>query len=317
MLRRLLLFGSNQRWMRRLITRYRATRSFAWRFVAGESAETALEAVRELRGRGVQSTLDLLGESVTDARAAEASAEEYLALLDYIQRSGVPSHISLKLTQLGLDVDEELCRRNLRRILGRAAEYGTFVRFDMESSAYTQRTLDMYRSLRPEFSNFGVVIQSYLYRSAQDVEDLIAEGARVRLCKGAYLEPAEVAYQRKADVDASYVRLMERLLSDGNYPAIATHDPAMIAHAREYVRRRNIPNSAWEFQMLYGVRRDLQERLAAEGYNMRCYIPFGTEWYPYFMRRLAERPANLAFLLRNVLRERRRALPIPQEIGTG
>ncbi len=315
MFRRLLLFGSNQRWVRRLITRYRVTRAFAWRFVAGESAESALKAVRELQSQGVQSTLDLLGESVTDLRAAEASVESYLELLEDIRRSGLPSHISLKLTQLGLDVDEELCRQNLQRILSRAEEYGVFVRFDMESSAYTQRTLDMYRSLRPEFSNFGVVIQSYLYRSAQDIEDLIAEGARVRLCKGAYLEPADVAYQRKEDVDANYILLMERLLSDGNYPAIATHDPAMIAHARRYVREHDIPNSAWEFQMLYGVRRDLQESLAAEGYNMRCYVPFGTEWYPYFMRRLAERPANLAFLLRNVLRERRN-LPAPQGTRT-
>ncbi|MDP9382399.1 MAG: proline dehydrogenase family protein [Chloroflexota bacterium] len=314
MFRRLLLFGSNQRWVRRLITRYRVTRAFAWRFVAGESAESALKAVRELQSQGVQSTLDLLGESVTDLRAAEASVESYLELLEDIRRSGLPSHISLKLTQLGLDVDEELCRQNLQRILSRAEEYGVFVRFDMESSAYTQRTLDMYRSLRPEFSNFGVVIQSYLYRSAQDIEDLIAEGARVRLCKGAYLEPADVAYQRKEDVDANYILLMERLLSDGNYPAIATHDPAMIAHARRYVREHDIPNSAWEFQMLYGVRRDLQESLAAEGYNMRCYVPFGTEWYPYFMRRLAERPANLAFLLRNVLRERRN---LPAQPGTG
>ncbi len=314
MFRRLLLFGSNQRWVRRLITRYRVTRAFAWRFVAGESAESALKAVRELQSQGVQSTLDLLGESVMDLRAAEASVESYLELLEDIRRSGLPSHISLKLTQLGLDVDEELCRQNLQRILSRAEEYGVFVRFDMESSAYTQRTLDMYRSLRPEFSNFGVVIQSYLYRSAQDIEDLIAEGARVRLCKGAYLEPADVAYQRKEDVDANYILLMERLLSDGNYPAIATHDPAMIAHARRYVREHDIPNSAWEFQMLYGVRRDLQESLAAEGYNMRCYVPFGTEWYPYFMRRLAERPANLAFLLRNVLRERRN---LPAQPGTG
>lgn len=293
--------------MRTLITRYRATRDFAWRFVAGESSTTALQAVRELRDRGVMATLDLLGESVGDAGAAVTSTQQYIDLLKEIRRSGVESHISIKLTQLGLDVDEDLCIENLRRLLSQAAEYGIFVRFDMESSPYTQRTLDIFRRLHPDYPDCGVVIQSYLYRSAQDVEDLIAMGARVRLCKGAYLEPPDVAYQRKADVDANYIRLMERLLAEGNYPAIATHDPAMLRHAQQYVRQHNLPNSAWEFQMLYGVRRDLQEALAAEGYNMRCYIPFGTEWYPYFMRRLAERPANLAFIVRNILRERGRS----------
>lgn len=312
MLRRPLLFLSDQRWARLLLTRYDAGRAVAWRFVAGEDAGTALEAVRELRGRGVSSTLDMLGESVRDAATAETSTEEYLRLVGRIEASGLPSHISVKLTQLGLDVGDDLCRGNVRRILAEAARIGTFVRFDMEASAYTERTLALYRSVRGEFDNCGVVIQSYLKRSAQDVEELIAMGARVRLCKGAYLEPPEVAYQQKAEVDASYVRLLERLLSEGNYPAIATHDPAMIEHARRYVRRRGIPNAAWEFQLLYGVRRDLQERLAAQGYNVRCYIPFGTEWYPYFTRRLAERPANLSFILRNILREGRHRAPAPE-----
>lgn len=305
MVRRLLLYLSTLRWMRRLITRYPLTRAFAWRFVAGESVDTALAAVRELRASGILSTLDLLGESVTDRAAAQRTTDAYLDLLDEIHRRSIESHISLKLTQLGLDVDEEFCRENLARILERAQQYCIFVRFDMESSAYTQRTLDMYRTLRGRFDNCGVVIQSYLYRSEQDVQNLIETGARVRLCKGAYLEPPDVAFPRKADVDASYIRLMEMLLSEGNYPAIATHDPVMIARAREYIRRRNIPLSAFEFQMLYGVRRDLQESLAVEGYNVRCYVPFGTEWYPYMMRRLAERPANIMFLLRNVLRESR------------
>ncbi len=316
MFRRLFLYLSNQRWLRMLITRYAITRAFAWRFVAGEDASTAIKAVGDLRKGGVMSTLDLLGESVYDERAARASTDDYLDLLDRIKQSGIPSHISLKLTQLGLDIDEALCRENVERILTKAAEQGSFVRFDMESSEYTQRTLDMYRSLRDRYDNFGVVIQSYLRRSEQDIEDLIAIGARVRLCKGAYLEPADVAFQKKSEVDASYVRLMERLLSEGNYPAIATHDPAMIAHARRYVREHGIPNSAWEFQMLYGVRRDLQERLAAEGYNVRCYIPFGTEWYPYLMRRLAERPANLSFLLRNILREGLGSRPLAKPSGT-
>jgi len=312
MIRRLLLFASGLRWIRLIITRYTATRAFAWRFIAGESATTALHAVRDLQKRNISATLDLLGESVHDADEAHASTTQYLALLDNIRRSGAPSHISLMLTQLGLDVDEQRCRDNLELILKRAAEQDTFVRFDMEGSAYTQRTLDLYRSLRPCYDNCGVVIQSYLYRSEQDVEDLIALGARVRLCKGAYLEPPDIAFQRKGDVDASYARLMKRLLSEGAYPAIATHDPQMIAQAQAFVRERDIPNSAWEFQMLYGIRRDMQERLAAEGYNVRCYIPFGAEWYPYAMRRLAERPANVMFLIRNVLRERRpRRMPPP------
>ena len=306
MIRRLLLFLSNRRWLRPLITRYPFSRSFAWRFIAGETSDTALAAVAALRRKGVASTLDLLGESVSDERAARRSAEDYLALLDEIHARGLESHVSLKLTQMGLDLDEAVCRANLVAILERAREYGVFVRIDMEGSAHTQRTLYMFTDLRREYEGCGVVVQSYLYRTAQDVEDLIAVGARVRLCKGAYLEPEDRAYQNKGDVDASYKRLTERLLDDGVYPAIATHDPAMIAHARAYVQESNIPLDRFEFQMLYGIRRDLQESLAAEGYNVRCYIPFGAEWYPYFMRRLAERPANLMFVLRNLMREGRR-----------
>ncbi len=305
MTRRILLFAADLRWMRMLITRYRASRSFAWRFIAGESSKTALHAVHDLHERGITATLDLLGESVHDAEQAHAATAQYLALLDDIRRSGMRSHVSLKLTQLGMDVDERLCQDNLELILTRAAAQDTFVRIDMESSAYTQRTLDLFRSIQPRFENCGVVIQSYLYRSEKDVEDLICCGARVRLCKGAYLEPPEIAYQRKGDVDASYARLMKRLLSDGNNPAIATHDPRMIDLALEFTQHNGIPDSAWEFQMLYGIRRDKQERLAAAGYNVRCYIPFGNEWYAYVMRRMAERPANIMFLLRNVLREAR------------
>ncbi|MDQ3855217.1 MAG: proline dehydrogenase family protein [Chloroflexota bacterium] len=260
--------------------------------------------------------LDLLGESVTDAETARSSAESYLRLLEEIRQRNVESHVSLKLTQLGMDVDEELCSENVERIIRRACDYGIFVRIDMESSAYTQRTLDLFRDLRRRYDNCGVVIQSYLYRSAQDVEDLIAMRARVRLCKGAYLEPPEVAYQTKGEVDANFKRLAERLLAEGNYPALATHDPAMIEHARKYAAVHKIPPSRFEFQMLYGVRRDLQESLAAEGYNVRCYIPFGTEWYPYFMRRLAERPANIMFVLRNLIRERRPQRAAPSTSGS-
>lgn len=306
MLRRLLLYLSARAWMRRAFTRYRVTRNFAWRFVAGETTSTALDAVRELQGKRIQATLDLLGESVRDAGEAERSTESYLCLLDEIERSGLSSHISIKLTQLGLDVSDETCEENLRRLLLRARDHGIFVRFDMEGSAYTERTLAMYRKLHEEFDGCGVVIQSYLHRSLRDVEELNSIGGRVRLCKGAYLEPDEIAYQDKHDVDANYIRLMEMLLSEGSYPAIATHDTSMISHALRYVRTYDIPRAAFEFQMLYGVRRDLQERLAGEGYNVRCYVPFGSEWYPYFMRRLAERPANLMFVLRNLIAELRK-----------
>ncbi len=314
-LRRLLLYLSNQDRLHRLIARYRVSRAFAWRFVAGESDESALKAVAELRTKGIMATLDVLGESVTDADAARASADAYVKLIDDIEHSGIPSHVSLKLTQMGLDIDQGLCRENVERIVARGAECDVFVRIDMESSQYTQRTLDLFYTLYGTYSNVGVVIQSYLYRSRQDAEGLIGAGARVRLCKGAYLEPPEVAYQKKVDVDANFIRLMEKLLAEGNYPAIATHDPAMIRHAKRYTARHSIPRSAYEFQMLYGVRRDLQEQLAAEGYNMRCYVPFGTEWYPYFMRRLAERPANVMFVLRNLARESTRRVPLAR--GTG
>lgn len=317
MMRRLLLFLSTQHWMRVLLTRYRASRAFAWRFVAGETNDSALRAVRALRGKGISSTLDLLGESVSDAATARQSTEEILKLLDRIKLSGIPSHVSLKLTQLGIDIDQSLCCDNLERVLSRASGCDIFIRIDMESSAYTQRTLDIYRSLREKYDkdDFGVVMQSSLYRSVQDTQDLIEMGARVRLTKGAYLEPADVAFQKKSDVDANYIRLMEMLLSGGNYPAIATHDPAMIAHARRYAQKQNIPLRSFEFQMLYGVRRDLQENLAAQGYSVRCYVPFGTEWYPYFMRRLAERPANVMFILRNVVQERRRPRSVASRSG--
>lgn len=305
--RRLLLYLASRSWMRQMVSRYKLSRNFAWRFVAGEDTQAALEAVRELGSRGILSTLDLLGESVHEQAEAERAANAYLQLLDDIRESGEESYISIKLTQLGLDIDTELCVRNLRPILDKARTYSTFVRFDMEGSKYTQQTLDIFYRLHEEYDDHcGVVIQSYLYRSLDDVEKLNAIGGRVRLCKGAYLEPSDIAYQSKDDVDANYLRLMERLLLHGRCPAIATHDVVMINHARRFTQSHGIPKSAFEFQMLYGVRRDLQERLAAEGYRIRCYIPFGTEWYPYFMRRLAERPANLMFVMRNLVAENRK-----------
>jgi proline dehydrogenase len=218
---------------------------------------------------------------------------------------GVQVNVSVKLTQMGFDIDEALCERNIRAILERAKALEGFVRLDMESSAYTQRTLDFYRTkVHPEFGQYcGVVIQSMMRRSADDIEMLISLGARVRLCKGAYLESAEVAFPEKSDVDANYIRCMERLLSAGNYPGIATHDESILTHARQYAQRNGITAERFEFQMLFGVRRDLQERLRQAGYNVRCYVPFGSQWYPYLMRRLAERPANIAFILGNVVKE--------------
>jgi proline dehydrogenase len=267
--------------------------------------ETAVAAAGELKARGIASTLDLLGESVTAEAEAVAARDQYLAMLDRMAAAGVEVNVSVKLTQMGLDIGEELCAANLTCILEKAERVNGFVRLDMEGSDYTQRTLDFFEQrLFERFGRHcGVVIQAMLRRSAADIEKLIALKARVRLCKGAYLEPPSVAFPDKADVDKSYVALMERLLAEGNYPGLATHDEAIIARARGVVRRESIPLNRFEFQMLYGVRRDLQHRLVRDGYRMRVYVPFGTQWYPYLMRRLAERPANIAFILGNVVKE--------------
>jgi proline dehydrogenase len=280
-------------------------RRFASRFVAGESIDQGVEAARELSRRGITASLDLLGESVSAEAEAVAARDQYLRMLDRMAASGAEVNVSVKLTQMGLDIAEELCVANMTAILEKAAALHGFVRLDMESSAYTQRTLDFFRTrLFDRFgAHCGVVIQSMLRRSEQDVEDLIALKARVRLCKGAYLEPPTIAFPDKADVDRSYVRLMERLLAAGNYPGLATHDEAIITHARDFVRRQGVGTDRFEFQMLYGVRRDLQESLRHAGFRLRVYIPFGTQWYPYLMRRLAERPANIAFFLGNIVRE--------------
>jgi proline dehydrogenase len=278
------------------------------RFVAGETLEEALAALGRLRDRGLRTTIDVLGESVATADAAAAAADEYLAAIDALAERGLDRNVSVKLSQMGLGLSEEVCRANVARILDRAAERDAFVRIDMEDHTTTDATLAIWRDLRPRNAgrgDSGVVIQSALRRSPADVEALIAEGARIRLCKGAYVEPASVAYPDKADVDAAYAALMERLLADGTFPAIATHDERLIARAIQVVRAAGIGPERFEFQMLYGVRRDLQERLAAAGFGVRVYVPYGTEWYPYFMRRLAERPANIAFVLRSLLREGR------------
>ncbi len=300
MLREGLIYISRQRQLADLITTVPITKQLADRFVAGESVLEAVEAVRQLNGRGIRATLDVLGESVTTRNGARRAADSYLRLLDVIAEAGVDSNVSLKLSQMGLDVDPELCRDSMLRILDRAEAHASFVRIDMEDSAHTQPTLDLFTGLYAVHQNVGVVIQAYLYRSRQDVEDLIARGARVRLCKGAYAEPASVAYPRKEDVDRAYAELMEQLMLRGNYPAIATHDEKLIDRAVQFAERLGVDRSTFEFQMLYGVRRDLQEKLAREGYNVRVYVPFGREWFPYFMRRMAERPANLGFVLTNL-----------------
>ena len=300
-----LLWLSERQGVFNFVRRNRLARKFASRFVAGETIESAVAAAGELKVRGIASTLDLLGESVTAEAEAVAARNQYLAMLDRMAAAGVEVNVSVKLTQMGLDISEELCAANLTCILEKAERVSGFVRLDMEGSDYTQRTLDFFEQrLFERFGRHcGVVIQAMLRRSAADVEKLIAMRARVRLCKGAYLEPPSVAFPDKADVDKSYVALMERLLADGNYPGLATHDEGIIARAREVVRRDSIPAERFEFQMLYGVRRDLQLRLVRDGYRMRVYVPFGTQWYPYLMRRLAERPANIAFILGNVVKE--------------
>jgi proline dehydrogenase len=304
-LRTSLLWLSEQPRVFRFIRRNGLARRFAARFVAGETVESGVGALRELHGAGLKASLDLLGELVHTAAEAHAARDAYLATLDQITPFGADANVSVKLTQMGLEIDERLCLENMRTIIARAETQGSFVRIDMEQSAYTERTLQLFkRSLHPEFGNrVGVVLQSYLRRTERDVDQMIALGARVRLCKGAYQEPATIAFPDKRDVDLTYVRCMERLMLKGHYPAIATHDARIIAHAKTFARDKGIQPARFEFQMLYGVRRDLQLALRREGYNVRVYVPFGTQWYPYLMRRLAERPANVAFLLGNVLRE--------------
>ncbi|HUK22426.1 MAG TPA: proline dehydrogenase family protein [Gemmatimonadales bacterium] len=300
-----MLWLSERQRVFRFVRSNRPAQRLAARFVAGETIESAVRAVQELNATGITATLDILGESVTAAREAEAARDAYLAAIDKVAQVGAQSHVSVKLTQLGVDVDEELCVANMRAIIARARTHRSFVRIDMEGSAYTERTLQLYaRRLHPEFGDaVGVVLQSYLRRTAGDLEKLIAERARVRLCKGAYQEAPEIAFPRKRDVDTNYIASMERLLEHGNYPAIATHDERILARAKAFVRDRGIDVDRFEFQMLYGVRRDVQQRLRREGYRLRVYVPFGAQWYPYLMRRLAERPANVAFLVGNLMKE--------------
>jgi proline dehydrogenase len=298
---------AKSRTLQTLASRYgmRKPTSFARRFIAGETIEEAIEAARAVQARGMHITLDFLGESVTNLDEAYAATRAYLAVVDAIIASGIERNVSLKLTQLGLDVDKASAIDNLRKILERADPAGFFVRIDMESSAYTDVTLEIFETLwRHGYRNIGVVLQSALYRSEErDLARVNALGARIRLVKGAYKEPKSVAHQKKAEVDTAYARMMKTLIISGNYVAIATHDPQMIDIARAWARDHNVPPDRFEFQMLYGVRRDLQNALVKDGYRVRVYIPFGREWFPYFMRRLGERPANVMFVIRGILGE--------------
>jgi proline dehydrogenase len=280
------------RWARRLSAR----------FVAGDNLPDALETCRRINGEGIAVTLDHLGENVTSLEEAAASRDAYLLALTEIAKLKIDGNVSLKLTQFGMDLSLEECTANVEALVRQAAALGTFVRVDMEASEYTERTLDLVTNLHGRHKATGTVIQAYLHRSRKDVEMLCARGIRVRLCKGAYLEPPAVAFQSKADVDRNFVELTNLLLETGVYPAIATHDEKIVEQTKRFVEARKISRDSFEFQMLYGIRRDIQKRLVKEGYRLRLYVPYGQAWYPYFMRRLAERPANVFFLLRNLLR---------------
>jgi proline dehydrogenase len=273
------------------------------RFVAGETVEDLMSATQEVNRRGMSVTVDNLGENVTNVEEARNSEQLYHQLLDLIQQRKLDANVSLKLTHMGLDVDEKLSREIVSGLVEHAARLNSFVRVDMEGSPYTQKTLDFVHELHARYpGKLGAVIQSYLYRSEKDVEDLLAKRIRIRLCKGAYKEPANIAFQKKSDVDANYVKLTKMLLKSGVYHGIATHDENIIRQTTTFAQAEKIPAEAYEFQMLYGIRRDLQEQLVKDGWRLRVYIPFGTEWYPYFMRRLAERPANVLFIAKNFFR---------------
>lgn len=281
------------------------TRPLVRRFVAGETLKDAVSSARQINADGMTVAFDFLGESVHTQEEAGVAVQQYVGILHAIEQNHLQAYASLKPTQMGLDVGYDLCLRNLDWLAAQAAQFGTFVRLDMEGTPYTDRTLDLVKTLHERHGNVGVVIQSYLYRSEDDVRMLNERGIQVRLCKGAYNEPPSVAFPAKADTDANYIKLMQLLLREGTYPAIATHDEAMIAATKAFVTEQNISRDAFEFQMLYGIRRDIQEQLVQEGYRLRIYMPYGGEWYPYLMRRMAERPANLLFVLGGVLRERR------------
>ncbi len=305
MLRSTFLWLSERRGVFDFLKRNSIARRVATRFVAGETLDSAIDVGRTLNARNITVSLDLLGESVSSPEETHVARDAISQTLDAIAESRIDGNVSVKLTQLGLDVDPELCADNMRAILSRARESNIFVRMDMEGSPYTEGTLRLFHDvLNPEYGELtGVVIQSYLRRSEKDVDALIAAKARVRLCKGAYAEPPEIAFQGQTEVRASFSRLMRKLLEHGNYPGVATHDEVLIDETVAFAKARGIDADRFEFQMLYGVRRDLQESLRGQGYNMRVYVPFGTHWYPYLMRRLAERPANFGFMVGSIAKE--------------
>lgn len=299
-----LIYLSRHEGLKDFAARFSLFKKLTTRFVAGETIEEAVAAIKELNAEGCTASFDHLNESVANAAEAEGEVREYLGVLEQIDQSVIRSNVSIKLTQFGLELDPELAYKNARNIVAEAARRGNFVRVDMESSAVTQATIDIFKQLRSEFglNNVGIVLQSYLRRTFDDAQELVKLPARIRICKGAYNEPPEVAFPDKQDTDNNYVRVMQLLLSSGVYHGIATHDPKMIDATIAFAQREGISKDAFEFQMLYGVRRDLQRQLARDGYNMRVYVPYGKHWYPYFMRRLAERPANIWFVLKNVLK---------------
>jgi proline dehydrogenase len=299
-----LIYLSRQEGLKNFATRFSPFKKLTTRFIAGETTDEAVAAIRDINARGCSASFDHLNESVSNVAATEDEVREYLHLLDLIDQTGINSNVSIKLTQFGLEIDPELAYRNARQVVEESKRRNNFVRVDMEGSNVTQVTIDIFKRLRSEFelNDVGIVLQSYLYRTEQDARELLKIPARIRLCKGAYDEPAEVAYPDKKDVDANYVRVMQLLLSSGTYHGIATHDPKMIDATVDFAQREGIPRSAFEFQMLYGIRRDLQEQLARDGWGMRVYVPYGKHWYPYFMRRLAERPANIWFVMKNFLK---------------
>ncbi|MGQ9832521.1 MAG: proline dehydrogenase family protein [Candidatus Villigracilaceae bacterium] len=319
MLRSFLIYLSKAAWAQNIVMNMKLAWQVASRFVAGTTIESAVNAARELNARGINATMDHLGENITTPEEARQACQDVLDLLDQISRYDVSANVSIKLTQMGLAIDEGLCLENVERILERARQYNNYLRVDMEDTPYTDLTIDVVRKMRAKgYENVGIAIQSYLYRSEADVRALLEEGFRFRLIKGAYKEPSDKAYPKKADVDANFDNLakimMDWSLAHGAptlsehgrippIPAFGTHDTARVEFAKKYAAQIGLPKEALEFQMLYGIRRDLQEQCAAEGYPVRIYIPYGTHWYPYFMRRLAERPANLWFFISNLFRK--------------
>jgi proline dehydrogenase len=304
LIRSALIYLSQKEGLKDFAGRFSLFKKLTTRFVAGETIADAVAAIRELNGDGCSASFDHLNESVANAVEANGEVQEYLRILDQIDQTGINSNISIKLTQFGLELDPELAYRNARTVVAEAARRGHFVRVDMEGSAVTQLTIDIFKRLRAEFglNDVGIVLQSYLRRTYEDTVDLLKIPARIRICKGAYKEPAEVSFPDKQETDDNYIRVMQLLLKSGVYHGIATHDPKMIEATLTFMKTEGITKDAFEFQMLYGVRRDLQRQLARDGFKMRVYVPYGKHWYPYFMRRLAERPANIWFVLKNLLK---------------